>query len=153
MEDVMKRVRPYLTVLACALTVLVSSCSKMFPNDELDNMWRLDAVCYLDGKDFEGNSRWDEEKDDTWYCFARDLVEVRSGRIHGPIGVVTDYKDSIRLDFSMYEDIYGINPQGTLKALNDCGIPSLTTTFKVERITGEKMILKCDRTSLFFTRW
>lgn len=134
----------------CMMTALISSCTKMFPNDNLDYMWRLDTVTYLDGQNFDGNPCGDEAKTNAWYCFARDLVEVRHGDIHGPIGVVTDYGDSLRFDFTLFEEG---NPGTAMNTLKNCGIQSLVTTFNIESLTSANMILKGDKTRLSFTRW
>lgn len=139
-----------LSLSICMMAILMSSCTKMFPNDDLDHMWRLDTVTFLDGYDFNGNKCSTEDKTDAWFCFARDLVEVRDGDIHGPIGVVTDYGDSLRFDFTLFEEG---NPGTAMKTLKSCGINSIVTTFNIEKLTRIKMIIRSDKTRLSFTRW
>lgn len=126
-----------------ALVGIVSSCTSAFPNDRLAFLWRLDKIEFLDGKDYSGNP-CDEMQVEAWYSFARDLVEIREGHAEpGCFGIVTDYGDSLRLDFSLHYD--------SLR-LAGMGIVEKAPVFKVEKMDSE-MILSNDKSRLFFTRW
>lgn len=132
-------------ILSCLVILLsVSSCTSAFPNGKLDYMWRLDKITYLKGHDYFGNECTEEEKGRIWYSFARDLVEIRDNQPYGKIGITTDYGDSIKFDFSMYESI----PE-----LHSCGIWDSITTFKIELLNSREMILSDLNVRLSFTRW
>lgn len=139
-------------IIAAFMTILsvwqFTSCAKVFPNDKLDFLWRLDKVCYL----HSGTSNNEMEKSGIWYAFARDLVEIRNGETNGPIGILTDYGDSIKIDYSMYCEVAEYDIDSLLRYLSNCGITSLTTVFKIEQLDCN-MILSNNDTRLFFTKW
>ncbi len=142
-----KRTRDIIAAFFTILSVwLLTSCTKVFPNDKLDYLWRLDKICY------SGSGNHEVEKSGIWYAFARDLVEIRNGEINGPIGILTDYGDSIKIDYSMYAGVADYDTESLLRYLSDCGITSLTVVFKIERLDSN-MILSNNDTRLFFTKW
>lgn len=144
-----KRTRDIIAAFFTILSVwLLTSCAKVFPNDKLDYLWRLDKVCYSNS----GTGNYEVEKSGIWYAFARDLVEIRDGETNGPIGVLTDYGDSIKIDYSMYCEVAEYDTESLLRYLSNCGITSLTTVFKIEW-QGCNMILSNNDTRLFFTKW
>lgn len=136
----------YIKSYGAVLTVLLilASCTSVFPNEKLDYMWRLDKISYLNGHDYDGRICQEEEKKGIWFSFARDLVEISENQPHGKIGITTDYGDSIKFDFSMYENI---------SELHRCGIWESVTTFNIEVLNSGKMILSDNNVRLHFTRW
>ena len=136
-----------LTVLLYLMTMLIaSSCTSVFPNDKLDYMWRLDKIYDIDSKE-------EKEIEHVWFCFARDLIEICSNTPHGPVGVIYDYGDSLKIDYSMYTESTTYDTESVLRILRECGISSLTTTFVIERLDSGKMILADKNFRLFLTRW
>lgn len=132
-------------VMAFALV----SCENIFHNDSLDFMWRLDKVEFPDGIDLYGNACKEQLKEGLWISFARDLVEIDNNNSYfSTVGLQTEYGDSIRFDFSMCTN------ETTLDAeLRQFGIPSRVTAFYKTCLDKKKMILKGDRTTLYFTKW
>lgn len=137
--------------LIMCLSALAVSCDKVFPNDRLDFLWRLDRICFLNGTDFDGKECRERTAENVWYGFARDLVEVRCNAPAGRIGVLTDYGDSLRFDFSMY-DSDSIHAE-LLDELHRCGLRDIVSTHSVEKLEGGEMILSDGTVRLFFTKW
>lgn len=117
-----------------------SSCTSAFPNDKLAFLWRLDKIELLDGS---GNP-FDEMQIEAWYSFARDLVEIRKGYAEpGVFGILTDYGDSLRFDFSLHYDSLSLAALGMFEKV---------TMLKVEKMDSE-MILSNNNSCYYFTRW
>lgn len=124
------------------LMPLLQSCENAFPNDRLDNFWRLETIEYSTGQT--------ESPENTTFSFARHIVVIEDHQNgfyrHGQ---TTDTGDSIKLDYSMYP----ASQTETIKAgLNRCGIDSLVTTFKVE-YPKNRLVLSNDRVTLGFIKW
>lgn len=140
------------TMIYAVLAVVLVSCTKMFPNDKLDHMWRLDQVEYLDGKDFNGTPCNIEQKQKIWYCFQRDIVEIRNNNNMEVIfGVISEDDDNLKMDFATYNTGYA--PDSLIADLNFLGIGSPIITFHIDKLDRSAMILSDDRTVLSFTRW
>ncbi|MCQ2064486.1 MAG: lipocalin-like domain-containing protein [Bacteroidaceae bacterium] len=141
------RKRRILTVLFLAAALV--SCENVFHNDSLDFMWRLDRIEFAGGTDFDGNACSARSVSGLWVSFARDLVEIQNSNDYfGTIGILTEYGDSLRLDFSMCADETGLDAE-----LKEFGIGSRISTFCKTRLDREGMTLSGDRTTLYFTRW
>lgn len=142
----MKRTGTLTVLLYFIIIFITSSCTSVFPNDQLDYMWRLDKI-------YDINSKEEKEIEHVWFCFARDLIEICDNTPHGPVGVISDYGDSLKIDYSMYTESTTYDTTSLLKILRECGISSLTTTFIIEKLDSGKMILADKDFRLYLTRW
>lgn len=144
----MKRIG--IIILMMLAMVLLHSCEKVFHNDKLDFLWRLDSVEYTDGVDFNGKTCSIECPEGGWFSFARDLVRVEDKRSgFCVIGVLTDQGGQLTFDFTMYED----EKWGTEYGLRQMGIESKVTSFRVTQLNGKELVLTGTKTILRFTKW
>ncbi len=135
-------------LLLVALVLCIGSCERAFPDDRLDYYWRLDRIEYKDGVNFRGDSCSWEEVDNTMFGFARHIVLIEDlTRGFSRHGVTTEFGDSIRLDYSMYDD------GGLIGGLRYCGLDSLVTTFKLSYPDRQRMVLENSRATLRFRKW
>lgn len=146
----MKR-KTLITVLSVlsvvAMGVGVSSCESAFPNDKLDFYWRLDRIEYRDGVDFSGNPCQSVDIDNIMFGFARHMVLIEAPGLAQQHGVTTEFDDSIRLDYSVY------NNPGLVSQLQKCGLDSIVSTFKLEFPDRKHMVLSGRKTILSFRKW
>lgn len=145
--------RNCITILTIAVTfIITASCTKMFPNEKLDHMWRLDQVEYRDGKDFNGLPCNVEQKRKIWYCFQRDIIEIRNNNNMDVIfGVISEDGNEIRMDFATFNTGYA--PDSLSSDLNFLGIGSPVITYHIDKLDRSGMILSDSKTILSFTRW
>ena len=137
-------------ILIMLLTVLLHSCENVFHNDELDFMWRLDSVEYIDGVDLNGKACSQESPEGVWFSFARDLVRVEDKNSgFCVIGVLTDHGGQLTFDFTMYDE----EKWGTEYGLKQIGIESKVTSFNVTKLKGKELVLTGTKTILRFTKW
>lgn len=146
----MKR-RLFLTVLSVfsllALLVFSGCMEKAFPNDDLDFYWRLDRIDFKDGRDFQGQECDYKTVDNIMFGFARHIVLIEAPGLNQQHGITTEFQDSIRLDYSVYN-----NP--TLAGqLQKCGLDSIVSTFKLEFPDRGRMVLSGKKTILRFRKW
>lgn len=135
-------------LMLVALVMCIGSCERAFPDDRLDYYWRLDRIDYKDGVNFRGDSCSCEEVDNTMFGFARHIVLIEDlTRGFSRHGVTTEFGDSIRLDYSMYDG------GGLIDGLRYCGLDSLVTTFRVSYPDCGRMVLENSRVMLRFRRW
>lgn len=146
----MKR-KTLITVLSVlsvvAMVVGGSSCESAFPNDKLDFYWRLDRIEYRDGVDFSGNPCQSVDIDNIMFGFARHMVLIEAPGLAQQHGVTTEFDDSIRLDYSVY------NNPGLVSQLQKCGLDSIVSTFKLEFPDRKHMVLSGRKTILSFRKW
>ena len=90
-------------VLSLAAAV-VSCCEPAFPDDDLDFYWRLDRIEYRDGKDFQGQPCEFRDVDNIMFGFARHIVLIEAPGLSKQHGITTATADSIKLDYSIYND-------------------------------------------------
>lgn len=138
-------------IIIILLTLTAYSCENVFHNDELDFMWRLDSVEFIDGVDFDGNPCTVATKEGLWLSFARDLVKVDDRNSYtSAIGILTDNGKQVSFDFSMYEE-----PEwpGTDTLLKSMGINTRLSTFSITLLDKKKLILTGDKTILRLTKW
>lgn len=144
-------IKRYLLVSCLFLIVLLFySCSieSAFPDDNLDNYWRLDKVEYNDGVNFFGDTCQYEDIDNTMFGFARHIVIIEDlAREFERHGITTRYGDSLKMDFSIYADDNIIN------SLRYCGLDSVVTIFKVKYPSKKRMILTSKKATLHFRMW
>ena len=141
----------YITVLSVFLLLVLALCTgcmeHAFPNDNLDFYWRLDRIEYKDGINFKGESCEYKDIDNIMFGFARHIVLIEAPGLSQQHGITTEFDDSIRLDYSIYD-----NP--TLKdKLQECGLDSIVSTFKLEFPDRKSMILSGKKTILRFRKW
>jgi hypothetical protein len=118
-----------------------------FPDDDLDFYWRLDRIEYRDGKDFQGQSCQSKDVDDIMFGFARHIVLIEAPGLSKQHGITTATNDSITMDYSIYND-------ATLAVkLQDCGLDSIVSTFKVEYPDRKHLVLSGRKTILRFRKW
>ena len=92
-------------LMLVALVMCIGSCECAFPDDRQDFYWRLDRIEYKDGVNFRGDSCTSENIDNTMFGFARHIVLIEDlTRGFSRHGVTTEFGDSIKLDYSMYDD-------------------------------------------------
>lgn len=146
----MKR-KTLITVLSVLSVVAMgvggSSCESAFPNDKLDFYWRLDRIEYRDGVDFSGNPCQSVDIDNIMFGFARHMVLIEAPGLAQQHGVTTEFDDSIRLDYSVY------NNPGLVSQLQKCGLDSIVSTFKLEFPDRKHMVLSGRKTILSFRKW
>lgn len=142
------------SALILAATVFcLTACTTAFPDDDLDYMWRLDKISYPGGHDLEGNIAHEVQVRDVWFCFARDLVEIRDSCAYGYVGVTMEKEGTIQFDYSMYEGSEDYDADKILATLRKCGVASFVTTFRIDRLSSERLVLSDENCRLFFTRW
>lgn len=135
-------------LMLVALVMFIGSCERAFPDDRLDYYWRLDRIEYKDGVNFCGDSCSCEEVDNTMFGFARHIVLIEDlTRGFSRHGVTTEFGDSIRLDYSMYDD------GGLIDCLRFCGVDSLVATFRVSYPDRGRMALENSWVVLRFRKW
>jgi hypothetical protein len=135
-------------LMLVALVMCIGSCERAFPDDRLDYYWRLDRIDYKDGVNFHGDSCSSEEVDNTMFGFARHIVLIEDlTRGFSRHGVTTEFGDSIRLDYSMYDG------GGLIGGLRYCGLDSLVATFRVSYPDCGRMVFENCGVVLWFRRW
>ena len=140
----------FISVSLCC--ILCTACTSAFPNDELDYMWRLDRIEFLDGLDFFGNECDMKSAGDIWYCFAREIVEIHFSDTK-TLGKTAVGGNSITIDFSGYNHNTGYDPEKMLERLNALGLEASCTEYSIDELNGSTMILTGRKTRLYFTRW
>lgn len=150
----------YLIILFSFATVLfiavfMSGCEPVFPNNKLDNFWRLNYVEYRSGMDFSGETCESDTLGDVYWGFARNIVQIEShsGTYFSYYGITTDTGDSIGLDFSVYTPDAGYDTLKIVNNLNRCGISALNTSYYIQKIDRRSMILINNTVTLRFERW
>ena len=145
----MKRIsRIFLIALIAAL---LQSCENVFHNDELDFMWRLDSVEYIDGVDFDGNTCSVESKEGLWLSFARDLVKIDDRNSYfRAIGILTDKGRQLDFDFSMYQEQDWPKIDSVLKSM---GIDAKVSSFNITELNRKNLVLTGSKTILKLTKW
>ena len=146
----MKR-NKYITLISVLSLLTLAVCSgcmeKAFPNDDLDYYWRLDRIEYRDGVNFQGAPCEYKDVDNIMFGFARHIVLIEAPGLSQSHGITTEFADSIKLDYSIYN-----NPALTGK-LQECGLDSLVSTFKLEFPDRKSMVLSGKKTVLRFRKW
>ena len=138
----------YITALSMLTLAVCSGCmEKAFPDDDLDFYWRLDRIEYRDGKDFQGQPCQSKDVDNIMFGFARHIVLIEAPGLSQQHGITTETGDSIKLDYSIYN-----NP--ALKGpLQDCGLDSVVSVFRIEYPDRQRMVLSGKKTVLRFRKW
>ena len=129
-----------LTVLLLLIPAVFTGCMEhAFPNDALDNYWRLET------KTKGGQT---DQVDGVMFGFERHIVMIEDlNNDFTRHGITTDTGDSLKLDFSMYPDTAVV-----LAGLNVVGIESTVVTFGVKYPKG-RLILSNDQVVLKFRKW
>ena len=137
--------------LIALVAALLQSCENVFHNDELDFMWRLDSVEYIDGVDFDGNTCSVESKEGLWLSFARDLVKIDDRNSYfRAIGVLTEQGKQLEFDFTMYQEQDWPGVESVLKSM---GIGAKTSTFTITELNRKTLVLTGSKTILKLTKW
>lgn len=146
-----------ISLAALCVSLFLNSCENVFPNDKLDNFWRLNRVEYRSGMDFNGEIRDVDTLKSVFYGFSRHLLQVENHSNGGSYwGNTTDTGDSLTLDFSAYqkpENATRYDATKTLAGLKTCGIDSLVTKYSIDRLTRSEMVLSNDHVTLHFEKW
>lgn len=146
----MKR-KLYITVLSAlclmALVVFTGCMEHAFPNDDLDFYWRLDGIEYRDGVNFQGAPCEYKDVDNIMFGFARHIVLIEAPGLSQQHGITTETGDSITLDYSIY------NNPALKDKLQECGLDSIVSTFKLEFPDRKRMVLSGKKTVLRFRKW
>ena len=141
----------YKTVLSVFALMVLAVCAgcmeHAFPNDDLDFYWRLDRIEYVDGVNFQGESCVYKDVDNIMFGFARHIVLIEAPGLTQQHGITTETDDSITLDYSIYN-----NPKLITK-LQECGLDSVVSTFKLEFPDRKRMVLSGKKTVLRFRKW
>lgn len=142
----------FISLSLCCL--LYTACTSAFPNDRLDYMWRLDKIEFTDGYDFEGNECDIRSEGNIWYCFARDIVEIRKGKPGTSFfGKATVSENCLTIDFSGYNHDTGYDPEQILKRINGLGLEAACTEYNIDELDGSTLIITGQKSRLYFTRW
>lgn len=138
----------YITALSMLTLAVCSGCmEKAFPDDDLDFYWRLDRIEYRDGKDFQGQSCQSKDVDNIMFGFARHIVLIEAPGLSQQHGITTETGDSIKLDYSIY------NNPALKDRLQDCGLDSVVSVFRIEYPDRQRMVLSGKKTVLRFRKW
>jgi hypothetical protein len=138
----------YITALSMLTLAVCSGCmEKAFPDDDLDFYWRLDRIEYRDGKDFQGQPCQSKDVDNIMFGFARHIVLIEAPGLSQQHGITTETGDSIKLDYSIY------NNPALKDQLQDCGLDSVVSVFRIEYPDRQRMVLSGKKTVLRFRKW
>ncbi|MBR3937260.1 MAG: lipocalin-like domain-containing protein [Bacteroidaceae bacterium] len=138
----------YITALSMLTLAVCSGCmEKAFPDDDLDFYWRLDRIEYRDGKDFQGQPCQSKDVDNIMFGFARHIVLIEAPGLSQQHGITTETGDSIKLDYSIY------NNPALKDRLQDCGLDSVVSVFRIEYPDRQRMVLSGKKTVLRFRKW
>ena len=133
---------------------LFCSCESAFPNDELDNFWKLTRIEYLGGTDLFGQPAQSVDAKGVYFGLARTIIQIENHpRGFDVYGIFDDMGDSIRFDFTDSR-IDGIHNAAYIQEnLRYCGVDSLVTVFKVNSLNSTKMVLSTGKVRLNFEKW
>ena len=141
----------YITVFWVLSLLTLAVCSgcmeKAFPNDDLDFYWRLDRIEYKDGTNFQGTPCEYKDVDNIMFGFARHIVLIEILGRSQQHGITTEFGDSIKLDYSIY------NNPALKDRLQECGLDSVVSTFRIEYPDRQRMVLSGKKTVLRFRKW
>lgn len=137
-----------------AISVALCGCESAFPNDKLDNFWKLDHIEYPGGTDFFGQTVQCEDVNGIYFGMARNIVQVENhSRNFDVYGILSDMTDSIRFDFSN-SIVNGINDTDAIKAnLLYCGMDSVVMVFNVDKLTSNSLVLTSSKSILYLEKW
>lgn len=137
-----------LSVLCLMVLVVFTGCMEhAFPNDDLDFYWRLDRIEYKDGLNFKGESCDYKDIDNIMFGFARHIVLIEAPGLSQQHGITTEFNDSIRLDYSIY------NNPALKDRLQECGLDSVVSVFKLDFPDRKSMVMSGKKTVLRFRKW
>lgn len=122
--------RHFLFIVAVAFSLLasLSGCRKTPINGDLDGQWQIMKIDYKDSIDVVPTQ--------AYYCFflhTVNLTKVGGGVVGGNM----DYDEkakTLRLQF----------PYNDGKSLNTWGMNASETIFKIEKLTGEHLVIESD---------
>lgn len=143
----MKRNMMIAVLSAMMILTVLCSCESAFPDDRLDFYWRLDRIEYRDGLNFQGEPCEYKDVDDIMFGFARHIVLIEAPGLELRHGVTTEFGDSIKLDYSVYD-----NPS-LAGQLEKCGLDGVVSTYKLEFPDRRHMVLSGKKTILRFRKW
>lgn len=139
-------------VIICAVVLLsVCSCDNVFWDDELDYQWRLDKIEYVSGHNFAGDDMAVEEKTQCWLSMARDLAVFEDLSSKSAIRVICRFEydgDSITFDFTANS-----RQESLARLLPHFGLPGTVSSFSMQSLERNSMVMAGDSTVLYFTRW
>ena len=141
----------YITVFWVLSLLTLAICSgcmeKAFPNDDLDFYWRLDRIEYKNGTNFQGSPCEYKDVDNIMFGFARHIVLIEAPGLSQQHGITTEFGDSIKLDYSIY------NNPALKDCLQECGLDSVVSVFRIEYPDRQRMVLSGKKTVLRFRKW
>lgn len=158
MERILKqifcRLTALLSLMVPAVSFMLCGCEPAFPNDKLDNFWKLERIEYPGGTDFRGNAVQCEDVNGVYLGMARNIVQVENhARNFDVYGILSDMTDSIKFDFSN-SIINGIHDTDAIKAnLLYCGMDSVVMVFNVDKLTSKSLVLSSGKSRLYLERW
>jgi len=154
MKQVFCRLTVMLSLMTFAVSATLCGCESAFPNDKLDNFWKLDRIEYPGGTDFFGQTVQREDVNGIFIGMARNIVQVENhSRNFDVYGVLSDMTDSIRFDFSN-SVINGIHDTDAIKAnLLYCGMDSVVMVFYVDKLTSNSLVLSTGKSILYLEKW
>lgn len=157
MESILKHIsgRVWLMLAAVALGgMLLCSCESAFPNDKLDNFWRLERMEFAGGTDLLGQPANSADAQGIYFGMARNIIQIENhARSFDVYGVFAETADSIRFDFTESR-IKGVHDADYIQSnLLHCGVDSLVCTFRVESLTSSRLVLSTGKVRLNFEKW
>lgn len=139
----MKRLFFYLSSIAVAGLV---SCGDVPDNGDLDGMWHLRTV-----ENLTDNTVEDVKADRIYYSVQERLITLRRTGYTQCIGRFTHTGDSLFLyDFVIYQRE---DEAATLEDLTPFKFDTLSPRYGVEKLDGEKMVLRTKETELTFKKF
>lgn len=122
-------------LLAVILAVSASSCRKMPENGDLDGQWQMRHVTYADGTGHDVTGMY--------YCMFRSVINLTSRTIGMQSGNLSCHDKTLYLSF----------PYSTPDNLLPWAINATETTFAIEHLSHDRMVLKSDYATIEFRKF
>ena len=130
-------------VMAVLFSCILCSCESVFPNDEIDFLWRLDGV---------EKSGELHQTCNYWMSLARHIAvfegNASSAGYAQAFASFYDSFDSLFFDFSMCADT-----ALTMDLIGNFGMEDLEFRCSYDLPKSNKLVLSGNGTVLYFTKW
>ncbi len=129
------------------ILLLISSCGKLPMNGQLDGMWQLMSIASATGEEI------DTKKQQLYYNVQLELLALQRGGSVEYLGRFVHTSDSLIVsDFRVH--ISGDNStQAVPGDLAPWGIEGISARFGIEKLDGDKMVLRSGKALLSFRKF
>lgn len=129
------------------ILLLISSCGKLPMNGQLDGMWQLMSIAPVGGEEI------DTKKQQLYYNVQLELLALQRGGSVEYLGRFVQSSDSLIVyDFRVH--ISGDNStQAVPGDLAPWGIQGTSERFGIEKLDGDKMVLRSGEALLSFRKF